>query len=132
MSTPPSIPIRALKVTAVLSPELVLALPALEGTSRTKFTITADSGPLTADIATKSLRKVQTAIREAGADKIAVILQGKLGRDEILEAGLIAQPRTPKPVAAAPPAQPPKQPAADSGLAKFQAAVAAAAKRDTP
>jgi hypothetical protein len=33
---------------------------------------------VTAEIASKSLRKIQTAIREAGADNIALVLQGRL------------------------------------------------------
>jgi hypothetical protein len=53
---------------------------------------------VTADIATKSLRKVQTGIREAGADNIAVVLQGHLiTGDVIAEAGLTAQPKIAKP-----------------------------------
>jgi hypothetical protein len=56
---------------------------------------------VTAEIATKSLRKAQTAIRDAGADNIALLLQGRLvAGDVIAEAGLSAQPKTPK---AAPP-----------------------------
>ena len=55
---------------------------------------------MTAEIAAKSLRKAQTAIREAGADNLALVLQGRLTGDTIAEAGLSAQPKTPK---AAPP-----------------------------
>ena len=50
---------------------------------------------ITAEIAAKSLRKAQTAIREAGADNIALVLQGHLAvGDAIAEAGLAAQPKT--------------------------------------
>jgi hypothetical protein len=53
---------------------------------------------LTADIAAKSLRKAQTAIRDAGADNIVLVLQGHLiAGDVIAEAGLAAQPKTAKP-----------------------------------
>jgi hypothetical protein len=52
---------------------------------------------LTADIATKSLRKAQTAIREAGADGVALVLQGCLLEGDIVaEAGLSAQPKAAK------------------------------------
>ena len=49
------------------------------------------------EIAAKSLRKAQTAIREIGADHIALVLQGHLvAGDRVAEAGLRAQPRSPK------------------------------------
>jgi hypothetical protein len=49
---------------------------------------------LSADIAAKSLRKAQAAIRDAGADAIALVLRGCLVEgDVIAEAGLCAQPK---------------------------------------
>jgi hypothetical protein len=43
---------------------------------------------ITAEIAAKSLRKAQTSIREAGADNIALMLQGPLiAGDVIADAG---------------------------------------------
>jgi hypothetical protein len=49
---------------------------------------------VTAEIATKSLRKGQTAIRETGADNIARVLQGHLvAGDRVAEAGLSALPK---------------------------------------
>jgi hypothetical protein len=46
------------------------------------------------DIAAKSLRKAQTAISEAGADAIALVLRGCLVEgDVIAEAALSAQPK---------------------------------------
>jgi hypothetical protein len=49
---------------------------------------------LSADIAAKSLREAQAAIREAGADAIALVLRGRLVEgDVIAEAGLSAQPK---------------------------------------
>ena len=48
------------------------------------------------EIAAKSLRKAQTAIREIGADNIALVLQGHLvAGDRVAEAGLSAQPKSP-------------------------------------
>ena len=53
---------------------------------------------IAAEIAAKSLRKAQTAIREAGADNIALLLQGHLvAGDRVAEAGLSAQPKAAKP-----------------------------------
>jgi hypothetical protein len=52
----------------------------------------------TAEIAAKSLRNAQTAIREAGTDHIALMLQGRLiAGDMITEASLSAQPKAAKP-----------------------------------
>jgi len=53
---------------------------------------------VTADIAAKSLRRAQTAIREACGDNIVLLLQGRLAAgDVITEAGLLALPKTAKP-----------------------------------
>ena len=52
---------------------------------------------LAADIAAKALRKAKATIAEHGADQVALILQGKLDGNAIMEAGLVAQPKTPKP-----------------------------------
>ena len=86
-----------LKVTVVLRPNELLTVPAPEGTPRVTLTVALPDRTVKADIATKSLRRAQTAIREAGADNVAVILQGALvAGDVITEAGLSAQPKTPK------------------------------------
>ena len=48
-------------------------------------------------LTSKGLRKALAMIAEHGLDKVAVIVQGKLGEgDVVLEAGIIAQPRLPK------------------------------------
>lgn len=53
---------------------------------------------LSADIAAKSLRKAQAAIREAGVDGVALVLRGCLvDGDIVAEAGLSAQPKAVKP-----------------------------------
>ena len=45
-----------------------------------------------AEIAAKSLRKAQTAIRDVGTDNIALVLQGLLvAGDRVTEAGVSAQ-----------------------------------------
>jgi hypothetical protein len=49
---------------------------------------------LTAEIATKSLRKAQAAINEAGADNLALVLQGRLIAGDVIDgAGLSAEPK---------------------------------------
>ena len=91
---------RALKCTVVLDPTEVAAIVAPEGTPRLPLRIVVDGRTVTTDIAAKSIRKAQAMIAEHGPDGVAVILQGKLGcGDVLLEAGLVAQPKTPKPAA---------------------------------
>jgi hypothetical protein len=86
-----------LKVTVVLN-AAELAVPAPEGKPRVSLRIALPSRTVIADIAAKSLRKAQTAIRENGVDNVAVILQGHLiAGDVIAEAGLTAQPKAAKP-----------------------------------
>ena len=82
------------KVTLVLDANELLAVPAADGKTRATLRIGLPDRKLTADIAAKSLGKAQTAIREAGAVAIAVVLQGCLVEgDVIAEAGLSAQPK---------------------------------------
>ena len=74
------------------------AITAPAGKPRVRLRIRLPDRTVTADIAAKSLRKAQTAIREAGADSIALLLQGRLiAGDVIAEAGLSAQPKAAKP-----------------------------------
>jgi hypothetical protein len=84
------------KVTVMLSPADVLALNAHDGgPSRAKFTIAFDGGALRADVAAKSVRKAQKTITDHGAENVFCMLQGKLGRGEITECGLVAQVKAP-------------------------------------
>ena len=55
---------------------------------------------LTADLNAKSLRRAVTAVNAAEPGTIAVVIQGRLEGDSILEAGIVAQAKTPKPAAA--------------------------------
>ena len=56
---------------------------------------------VSAEIAAKSPRKAQTAIREAGVDNIVLLLQGRLiAGDVIAAAGLSAQSKAVKPTQA--------------------------------
>jgi hypothetical protein len=89
--------IRALKVTAVLDAAMVATLPTPDGQSRAQLTISCDGTNYTADVATKSLRKVKTTIATNGPQNVAVILQGRLKGDEIAECGITAQVKAAKP-----------------------------------
>jgi hypothetical protein len=87
-----------LKVTTVLDAAELNAIPAPDGKPRITLRIRLPDRTITAEIAVKSLRKAQTAIRETGADNIALVLQGRLiAGDRVAEAGLSAQPRAAKP-----------------------------------
>ena len=75
-------------------PAELLAITAPNGKPRITLRIRLPDRTITAEIAAKSLRKAQTAIRETGADNIALVLQGHLvAGDRVAEAGLAAQPK---------------------------------------
>jgi hypothetical protein len=69
-----------------------------EGAPRVKVRTRVPDRRLSTDVASKSLRKALRAIRDAGADNVALVLQGWcLVGDTIAEAALSAQPRAAKP-----------------------------------
>jgi len=86
---------RSIQLKITLAPEEVFRLGAPEGQPRIKLNVVYDGGTLSTEVATKSVRKAQSTIRAAGVESTFVMLQGKLGRGEIREAGLVAQPKTP-------------------------------------
>ena len=90
---------RALKVTVPLDAVEVAALPAPDGQARSRLAITCEGKIYAADIATKSLRKAKATIAASGAENVFVMVQGKLRNNEIIECGLVAQVKTPKPSA---------------------------------
>jgi hypothetical protein len=81
---------RAIKISAPLDPAAVGALPIPDG-ERTDLAVNCDGKLYTASVATKSFRKVKTAIAANGAENMFVMIQGKLKGSEIIEAGLTAQ-----------------------------------------
>jgi hypothetical protein len=88
----PTLTAKRLKVTVVLNADQLLAVPAPDGQPRVRLRIRLPDRKLSTDIAAKSLRKAQTAIREAGADAIALVLRGCLVEgDVIAEAALSTQ-----------------------------------------
>jgi hypothetical protein len=83
-----------LKVTLKLNAAELNAITAPEGKPRVTLRVRLPDRALTAEIAAKSLRKAQTAIRDIGADNITLVLHGQLvASDVIAEAGLGAQPK---------------------------------------
>jgi hypothetical protein len=90
----PTLTAQPLKVTLVLEADELAAIPVEDGRPRVRLRIRLPDRKLSVDIAAKSLRKAQAAIRKAGADAIALVLQGCLvAGDIIAEAGLSAQPK---------------------------------------
>jgi hypothetical protein len=96
----PQLTTRALKCTVLLDPVEIESLTLVEGRARVQLSIrTADGRTVSADIAAKAVRKAQAVIAEHGTAGVATLLQGKLGQgDVLLEAGLVAQVKVPKPV----------------------------------
>jgi hypothetical protein len=93
----PALTARRLKVAAALDAAELLKVAVPEGTPRIVLRVALPDRTATADVATKSVRRAQATIREAGADNVALLLQGHLiANDVIAEAGLVAQPKTPK------------------------------------
>jgi hypothetical protein len=99
----PTLSARAIKVTIVLDPtEVFDVLRQLVPDPRVPFTINVDGRKLRADVAAKSVRKSLALLQQHGPEDVAVIIQGKLLRDDtIMEAGLVAQVKAPKPEPAA-------------------------------
>jgi hypothetical protein len=90
---------RSLKVTVVLDPIEVLHLGYPPG-PRTALHIDVAGRVVSADLNSKTLRKVITTIQDSREVGCAVILQGKLVGERIEEAGLVAQPKVAKAQAA--------------------------------
>lgn len=99
----PMLTARSVKVVVPLDPHELARLTAAEGQARTVLRIAIPgSPPISADIATKSLRKAVATVREAGPDNAICFIQGKLvGTQRVIEAGLVAQAKMPKPEPAA-------------------------------
>ena len=82
----------------------VQAIPAIDGAVRTIITITVAGRTVSADLATKSIRKAHITLAEHGLNGVVCVLQGKLQGDNTLaDAGLAAQVKA-QPVAAHSPA----------------------------
>jgi hypothetical protein len=97
----PTLAARAIKVTLVLDPTEVfevLQQTVAVADTRVPFEINVDGRRLRCTFATKGVRKALATLQHEGPGNIAVIIQGKLMRDDtIAEAGLMAQVKAPKP-----------------------------------
>lgn len=81
-----------LKVFTTLDATELLAVTVPADTPRVSLRIRLPDRTVSAEIAAKSLRKAQTAIRDQGADNIVLLLQGRLvSNDVIADAGLAVQ-----------------------------------------
>jgi hypothetical protein len=100
----PTLSARAIKVTIVLDAlevfDVLKQTVALAAT-RVPFAIDVDGWLLRTDFSAKSVRRALATLHHHGVQNVAVIIQGKLGRgDVIAEAGLVAQLRAPRPESA--------------------------------
>jgi hypothetical protein len=91
---------KALKVTAVLDPAAIAGITVPNGTAKFAVKLRVAGRTLSADLNAKSLRRCVTAVQGAEEGGVAVVLQGRLEGDVIVDAGITAQPKTPKPAAA--------------------------------
>jgi Na+/H+-translocating membrane pyrophosphatase len=80
-----------------LEPAAVAAFNLPSGQPRVVLRISAGGRVLAADVAAKSIRKVQATITETEPENVTIIVQGKLEADKLSEAGIVAQIKTPKP-----------------------------------
>jgi hypothetical protein len=91
---------RALKVTTLLDPAALIGVEVPNGLSKAKLQIAVAGRTVTAEVNAKSLRRAVTTIATGGPDSVTLLLQGKLEGNVILEAGIAAQPKAQKAVAA--------------------------------
>src|SRR5690242_16793929 len=87
---------KGLKVSTVLDSAAVAALVVPNGKPRFTLQVSVSGRTLTADLNAKSLRRCIAAMGAAEPGCVAVVLQGTLDGDTIQEAGIVAQPKTPK------------------------------------
>jgi hypothetical protein len=80
---------RALKCTIVLDPAEVAQIVVPDGKPRVVIGIRLPDRRVSVDLNAKAL----AAISEYGPDGVAVVIQGKLAGDDIIEAGIVAQPK---------------------------------------
>jgi hypothetical protein len=88
---------RALKVTVVLDPAQVAEVTVPNGAGPQSFRIEVGGRRVSGQVNAKGLRKATALIAEHGPERVAVILQGKLGADDVIEeCGIVAQIKGPK------------------------------------
>jgi hypothetical protein len=83
---------RSLKVTFVVDGAALVDHVVPDGCSRVKILVNIENRKVTGELNPKSLRKAIATVREHGAERVAVVLQGALGPGDVLqEAGISAQ-----------------------------------------
>jgi hypothetical protein len=85
---------KKLKVTLVLesAPFVQMGVPPDNAPTRTIISVNVGGRTVTADIATKAVRKTVKQLLEHGAQNVTLLLQGELNaKDEVESAGLAAQ-----------------------------------------
>jgi hypothetical protein len=88
---------RVIKTSVVLDPAALAGVEVPSGTARALLLIDVAGRTVRAEVSGKGLRKVAGMIRETGADRVAVVLSGKLEAGDIIaEASVVCQPRAPK------------------------------------
>jgi hypothetical protein len=102
----PTVAAKSLKCVAVLDAAGVQNIECPEGGSaRTLLTVRLPDRVIRADLVSKSIRRVQATIDQLGITGVAVVLQGRLvaggAGEQLIDAGIMAQPKAPKPELAA-------------------------------
>jgi hypothetical protein len=95
----PPLTARSIKITLVLNTAEAAAVlrPFADTRHRVAVKIAVEGHRLSADFS-KAIHKALAAVEEHGPEGVAVLIQGKLvSGGRVIEAGLVAQPRTPKP-----------------------------------
>jgi hypothetical protein len=85
-----SLTARTMKVTIPLDATAIAMWPT-PSQERIELVVRCDGLGYAASISTKSLRRAKSTISANGAEKVFVMLQGKLKGSEIIECGLVAQ-----------------------------------------
>ena len=92
---------RALKASVVLDPAALTGVVVPNGLAKVTLRVAVPGKTIVAEVNAKSLRRTIAAIDAAEPDGVAVVVQGKLeSGDRLAEAGVVAQPKTPKAAAA--------------------------------
>jgi hypothetical protein len=92
---------RKLKVSLVIDAAPFAALRIPDDVPRVEVTVTVGGRTVSADLATKSVKKAVKALADHGVDGVVLVLQGALSADNrIDDAGIVAQIKEAKPQAA--------------------------------
>jgi hypothetical protein len=85
---------KSIKATVVVDAAALLDITVANGSDRVPFVITVGDQSLKDQFNAKTLRRAATAVREAGAENVAVVVSDRLVGDRLEAAGIVAQPRS--------------------------------------